>query len=88
MIITLEEAKMHLKVDSDEEDNYIQILIDASEEFINYATGKNFDKDNKRAKVVCLFLIADMYENRLSTTDKVNEKIKSIAMLLLTQLAF
>lgn len=88
MIITLEEAKMHLKVDSDEEDNYIQILIDASEEFIIDATGKIFDQKNKRAKVASLFLLASMYENRIDSTEKVSQRVRSMVLLLLTQLSF
>lgn len=88
MILTIDEVKKHLKIDHDYEDDSILLLMAASEDFIKNATGKNFDERNNLAKVVSLFLIADMYENRSMTTDKMNERIRSIVTMLLTQLAF
>ncbi len=87
MVVKLEEVKDHLKIDSTEEDNYLKILISASEEFIKNGTGKDFDETNSLAKIVCLFLIADLYENRELSTSKLTEKVRSTASMLLTQLA-
>jgi len=88
MIVTLEEAKEHLKVDGNEDDTYIQNLIGASEQFIKNGTGKIFDGTNYLAKTVCLLLVADMYENRITTTDKVGAKMREIVSMMLTQLAY
>lgn len=88
MIITLEEAKEHLRIDSSEDDMYIQNLIGASEQFIKNGTGKVFDETNYLAKSVCLLLVADMYENRITATDKVGSKMREIVSMMLTQLAY
>jgi hypothetical protein len=63
LIVTLEDAKGFLKVDSDNEDTDIQDLIDGAEEFLKNATGKTFDATNKLAKLVVRILITDWHEN-------------------------
>ena len=88
MIVTLEEAKLHLRIDSDEDDTYIEGLIQAGEHFIKNGTGKTFDGTNFLAKTVCLMLVADMYENRITTTDKVGAKMRELVSMMLTQLAY
>lgn len=88
MIVNIDEVKEHLKIDDSEEDIYLEMLIKASEEFLFNATGKKFDSSNNLAKVSILFLIGDMYENRMATTDKVSSKIREIVAMLITQLAY
>lgn len=87
MIVTLEEAKQHLRIDTTYDDVYIQMLISAAEKFIQDATGKTFDSTNPLAKSIVLLLIGDLYEKRELTTDKVGEKIRDIVTMILTQLA-
>lgn len=88
MIITIEEAKEHLRIDSDEDNMYIKRLIKASEQFIKNATGKTFNEDNELAKEVCLLLVADMYENRVVTSEKVGITVRQLVTIMLTQLAY
>lgn len=88
MVVSVEEAKQHLRVDSDEEDIYIQSIIAASEEFIKNATGRTFDETSKLAKVVILLMIADMYENRTMSVDKVGTKTRDIVSMMLVQLSY
>ena len=87
MIVTLEEAKQHLRVDTNDDDAYIQGLIAAAEQFVQSTTGKVFDSTNALAKTVCLLLIGDLYEKRELPTDKVGERIRDIVTMILTQLA-
>lgn len=87
MLVTLEEAKHHLRVDTDDDDAQITLLIQAAEEFIRNMTGKMFDSTNALAKTSCLFIISDMYENRTLNTDKVGEKVRAIVTMILTQLS-
>lgn len=87
MIINLEEAKTHLKIDFDSDDKYIELLIKASEEFIYNSTGKNFNEQNSLAKIASLFIVSDLYENRTMSTDKMNENIRSIVNMILVQLS-
>lgn len=87
MIVSLEEAKQHLRIDTNDDDTYIQGLIAAAEQFVQQTTGKIFDSTNALAKTVCLLLIGDLYEKRELTTDKASEKIRDIVTMILTQLS-
>lgn len=87
MIVTLEESKQHLRVDGNDDDVYIQMLIDAAEQFIVNATGKTFDGSNALAKTACLLLTADLYDNRQMSTDRASEKVRDIVTMILTQLS-
>jgi uncharacterized phage protein (predicted DNA packaging) len=87
MIVSLEEAKQHMRIDIDDDDPYIQMLINAAEQFITDATGKTFDSDNALAKTACLLIIADLYDNRGLTSDGIRDKTRDIVTLILTQLA-
>jgi len=64
MILTLVEAKSYLRVDFADDDALIQLLIDSAEAYLKNATGKTFDDKNSIAKIVCLILVVDGYENR------------------------
>lgn len=86
MIITLEEAKQHLRVDIIDDDDYITLLIEATEEFITDMIGKTFDGTNKRAKILCLLIIGDLYDKRSPFTGKVGEKMSPIVNMMLIQL--
>jgi len=87
MIVTLEEAKLYLRVDGDDDDVLITSLIQAAEEYIKNATGKTFDSSNSLAKLLCLVLITDWYENR-AQTDKISEKYRFTVQTILGQLKY
>lgn len=87
MIITLDEAKQHMRVDSNDDDNYINLLINTSEEFIKNVTGRTFDSTNNLAKIACLYIVGDLYDNRQMTTDKMGERVRNIINMILTQLS-
>jgi uncharacterized phage protein (predicted DNA packaging) len=86
MIVTLQEAKQHLRVDSNDDDIYISLLINATEEFITNMTGKTFNSTNNLAKTLCLLMIGDLYERRSMVENKVGEKISGIVNMILIQL--
>lgn len=86
-IITLEEAKLFLKVDYEEEDSEITMLIEASELYLQNATGKEFTSDNKLAVLYCKVLISDWFNNReLMANGKVSEKVRFTLQSILVQL--
>lgn len=64
MIITLEETKQWLRVDGDEEDAVITLLINSAEGYLKTAVDRVFDSTNGQAKHFCLVLVTDWYENR------------------------
>ena len=75
MLITLNETKEYLRVDGDEEDNLITSLINAAEVYLKNATGKTFDSSNELARLFCLVLVVDWYENRTYIAGKVGDNV-------------
>lgn len=93
MILELENTKKWLRIDGPEEDLTIEMLIGASEEYLKNATGKEFDSTNNLAKLFCLILVSDWYENReLVMTSpggrSVSEKIRRTVESMLLQLQY
>jgi uncharacterized phage protein (predicted DNA packaging) len=86
LIITVEEAKTWLRIDGAEENSLIGILISAAEDYLYNATGNVFDNKNELAKLFCLVLVTDWYENR-DMIGKASEKIRLSVDSMLSQLA-
>ncbi|WP_243114115.1 head-tail connector protein [Clostridium botulinum] len=90
LILTLQETKEFLKVDYEDEDTFIQSLIEASEQYLKNATGRDFDSNNQLAKLYCRVLINDWFRDRsltitgnaLNVSDKVKYTLQSILMQL------
>lgn len=89
MIVTLEEAKAWLKVDYNDEDTEIQLLIDSAEVYLKSSTGKDFDSTNFLAKLYCRVLISDWFENRgLMIDNKTSEKVRFTLQSIMMQLQY
>ncbi|MGG3843259.1 head-tail connector protein [Anoxybacillus thermarum] len=86
MIISIFEAKQWLKIDHDEEDAVIDMLIHAAEAYIKNATGNVFDDTNHLAKLLCLVFVTDWYENR-EMIGKTSEKIRPTVESIIAQLS-
>lgn len=86
MILFLDEVKEWLRIDTDADDVTLQTLIFVAEKYLFNATGKTFDTNNHEARLLCLVLIADWYENRelIGKDSNVRYAIRS----LLTQLQY
>lgn len=69
-LVTLDLAKQFLKVDYDDEDSLIQLLINSAQETIISATGKDFDDTCSLAVICALKIISFNFENRNSVIDK------------------
>lgn len=93
MIVTLAETKNFLKIDDDNNDVELQMLIDAGELFLNNMTGFEFDSTNPLAKTCVLFIISDFYNKRGFAgsggykTENVSDKTRNIVNLILSQLS-
>lgn len=87
MIVSVDEAKLYLRVDGNEEDVQIQLLINAAEDYLLNATGRVFDSSDNLAKLFCLVLVCDWFENR-ELVGKTSEKIRPIITSILTQLTY
>lgn len=72
MIISLEEVKTYARIDIDEDDQLLETLITAAEEYLKNATGKEYpetDGDGNKVnyaleKIYLQLLIAYWYEKR------------------------
>lgn len=88
MILTLIEVKDFLRIDYADDDSYLELLIKVAEEYLKNSTGQVFDNTNSLAKLFCMVLISDMYDNRQFTIDKLSEKVRFTINSILTQLAY
>lgn len=69
-LISLSEAKEHLKVDQSDEDTLIQIYIDAAVDYIgNFLNNDGFPY-KPAIKAAALLVVGDLYENRKGGADK------------------
>ena len=86
--LTLKEIKDYLRLDSDEEDNLLQMLCKYSKEEIEASTGiKNNEAGNSETyKLAQLIIIADRYENRGSAV--LEFKPNNILSCLYTKLKY
>lgn len=87
-MITLEETKKYLRVDYAEEDALIESLINAAEIYLKNATGQTFDSTNDLARLFCLTLVTDWYENRELTVGRVGEEMRPVIDSMLAQLTY
>lgn len=86
MILSLNEVKTWLRVDGKEEDTIITTLMEAAETYLNNATGVKFDSSNQLAKLYCLVLCADWYENRDLIGQQPSDKVRFTCRAIMTQL--
>ena len=65
--MTLQEVKDYLRVDHDDDDAIIQVMMAVAEDFIINACGQ-FDETKPRAKMVYLAAVQDLYDKRTLTS--------------------
>ena len=71
-MITLAEAKLHCRIDADDDDVLIQRYIAASLEVCQKHIGKRFDDGlefNPAIKVGCMMYVSQLYEYRATLSD-------------------
>lgn len=88
MIVELEETKKWLRIDGEDEDGIIQELIRAAEAYLYNATGKVFKETNYLARLFCMVLVADWYENREMIGSKPSYKARFTVQSMLAQLQY
>lgn len=84
--VTLEEAKAYLRVDGNEEDDFINVLIEFSKEEIENSTGDDGTNPSSTYKMAQLIIITDRFENRGSNDG--DFKPNNILSCLYTKLKF
>lgn len=67
MLIPMDEAKLYLKVDNDEEDDFIENLIESAEKIVMDVARLNQEgllKDEKTTRIAVLYTLAYLFEHR------------------------
>lgn len=85
-ILTLDETKLWLRVDGNDEDAIIQTLMGAAETYLGNAVEIQFDSTNQLAKLFCFVLCADWYENRELIGSQPSDKVRFTCQSIMTQL--
>ena len=86
--MTLEYVKSFLKIDFDDDDEFIALIIEAAREYVIAALGK-CDEDIARVRLLMLVIISDMYEKRALTvnSDSTNTKVQYTIRSIINQLS-
>lgn len=87
MIIEVEETRNWIR-DDDVDEQTLEMLIGAAEQYLKNATGRDFDKKNYQARLFCLVLVADWNENRELIGQKPSEKVRFTIDSIKLQLQF
>ena len=84
--MTIDEAKLYLRIDTDEEDSEIQQLINASISYIESTTGKKYNDSYPLMDQLSLLLISHWYTNRnlANKSSMIGEYPHSITDMLIT----
>lgn len=89
LIVSIDEVKSFLRIDTSDEDTDIQSLIDGAELYLKNATGKTFDSSNPLAKLYCKVLITDWHDNRSLLQDsKISDKVRFTLQSIMMQLQY
>lgn len=96
MILDLQEVKEWLRIDYDEDNSQIQLLIDTAETYLkdsidNFDTKLANDTDGSfknKAKLVMLVLITNWYDSRDFTELDVDEKVRYTITSLMKQMSY
>lgn len=67
--LTLSEVKSYIKVDFDDDDSNIQLMLDAAVEYITGCIGE-CDQTKARVKLLLLSIVGFMYETRTFVLEK------------------
>lgn len=88
LIIKVETAKSFLRVDYNDDDDYIQELIKAAEKYIEGALNKPVNPEDPRVLLLCKVLVKDWYDNRSFVARQTSEKVRHTVQTILTQLKY
>lgn len=81
-IITLSDAKSHLRVDQTNEDGLIGLFINAAEEYISNFLNMPNVPATPSIRAACLLIVADLYENREGASEKDIKENPAVKRLL------
>lgn len=78
-------VKQYLKVDFDDDDEIIRLLISTAESYAQGATGR-LDFNEPRMKLLIITLVKDWYDNRYFAGEKVSQSAQYTVKSIIHQL--
>lgn len=75
MTLTTSEIKAYLRITHNVDDAFIESLVGISKAFIKEQTGVDFVEGDKVFEQCVLFMVAHLYDNRASVTEKATTEI-------------
>ena len=87
--MTLTEMKSYLKVDYDDDDNEITLMMNVAREYITDAIGE-CDETIARVQLLMRVIVGELYEKRVLTfdIDNTNQKVQYVIRSIINQLSF
>lgn len=82
--MTISELKQAIRVDYDDDDAYISLLLDAAIDYVTDAVGE-YSEDNPRHELMLIALVDDAYRKRSYTVEK-NDHTRYIIRSIVAQL--
>jgi len=88
-MMTLAEMKSYLKVDFNDDDNEITLMMNVAREYITDAIGE-CDETIARVQLLMRVIVGELYEKRSMTFDmnSTNEKVQYVIRSIINQLSF
>lgn len=85
MSVDLETLKKFLRIDYDDEDDLLKMILDAAKLWVKSAVGR-CDETDARVRLLLVNACSTMYENRTYTTENIEDKIRYFNHAILLQL--
>ena len=88
-MMTLAEMKSYLKVDFNDDDNDITLMMNVAREYITDAIGE-CDETIARVQLLMRVIVGELYEKRSMTFDmnSTNQKVQYVIRSIINQLSF
>jgi len=74
-MITVAELKNNLRIDYDEDDTYLQMLLDAAQMYVLGSVEVVALQDDPRTNTVLFMLVSLWYENRVPATNAMQQQV-------------
>lgn len=89
----LSTIKEYLKIDFDDDDRLLEMLLGAARRYILDAVGYKPDETDERVKLLILVLISDWYEHReyienTPATQKISQRVRYTVRSIILQLQY
>ncbi|MDE6833190.1 MAG: head-tail connector protein [Ruminococcus sp.] len=90
--MSLDLIKEYLKIDFDDDDRILEMLLDSARRYVRDAVGYQPDESDERVKLLLLVLISDWYEHRkymeISNTKSISQKVRYTIHSIVLQLQY